>query len=174
MKETGETVRSINSYGDVDKALLVIGKVSVAIQEAEGKLNAAMQKLREKYDSETREIVSEKEQLEHGIEQFCIANKQDFEQGRTKELTHGYIGFRVTPPSVGLLNRKYNWKTVMELLRKMKWGINFIRVKEEPDKEAILTAVAEKSLDDAKLASVGIKVDQSDKFNYDIKWESIS
>lgn len=173
MKETGIVQRNINTFEEADQALLELGRIEASLQEAEAALNEQIQSLRDKYEQKTRDIASEKESIENALESFGIHNKNEFEDVRTRELIHGSIGFKMSPPKVGLLNRKYKWETVLELLRRVRWGSAFIRSKEEPDKEAILTAVADKSIDDTKLASVGLKIDQEDKFQYNIKWDTI-
>ena len=70
------------------------------------------------------------------------------------------------------LNRKYNVKTSIELIKKIFSGA-YIRIKEEIDTERILTDLAQEKLNDEKLASVGLKVDQDEKFVIEIDWETL-
>ncbi len=165
--------KPIETYEDADGALLKIGQLEAEILKEEAELNDKIQTIREIYEIKTYVARTMKAGLEAELMSFCSDNKKDFEKPRTKDLMHGTIGFRNTPPKVELLNRKYKWDTVVELLKKMRWGKEFVRVKDEVNKEAILEAVAAKKMDDTKLASIGIKVDQTDEWTYAIKWEEI-
>ncbi|WP_346286878.1 host-nuclease inhibitor Gam family protein [Zoogloea sp.] len=165
--------KPVRSYEDADRTLLEIADCETQLQKAEAEMNEQIQKVREEYEQTTHVVRAIKASLEKEMERFCILNKADFEKTRSKELVHGTLGFRNTPPKVALLNRKYKWDTVLELLAKVRFGKEFIRTKEEINKEAVLAAYAGKEIDDQKLASVGIKVDQSEEFFLKIKWEEI-
>lgn len=163
----------IETYEQADRALLQIGQYESEIQKEEAALNEKIQELREAYETKTYVTRTMKAGLETNLQSFCVDNKKDFEKPRVNDLMHGSMGFRNSPPKVGLLNRKYNWETALELLKKMKWGKDLIRIKDEINKEAILEAIAAKTMNDVKLASVGIKVDQGEEWTYSIKWEEI-
>jgi phage host-nuclease inhibitor protein Gam len=165
---------TLRNWQDADRALLELGRHEALIQQAEAEMNERIQRLRDEYDQKTATSRKAKLALEKDLELFCIANKTEFQKARTKELSHGTLGFRTTPPRVALLNRKYNWETVVQLLKKMVWGRDYIRTLEEVDKERILSDVAAEEIDDKSLAAVGLKVDQSEKFIYDIKWDTIT
>lgn len=165
--------KPIRSYDDMDQTLLLIADCETQLQKAEAEMNEQIQKIRDEYEINTHSVRAIKASLESEMEKFCIVNKVDFEKSRSRELVHGTIGFRNTPPKVALLNRKYKWDTVLELLAKVRFGKDFIRTKEEINKEQVLASYAAKEIDDQKLASVGMKVDQSEEFFSKIKWEEI-
>jgi len=164
---------TLKTFEEVDQALLNLGKQEVFLQREEARLNQEIQKLREASEKMTEEARKEKLALETDIELFCDEHRDEFEKPRTRELMHGTVGFRTTPPKVALLNRQHNWATVLELLKRMKWGARYLREIFEVDKERILADVAMKEISDAKLAAAGMKIAQSDDFIYEIKWESI-
>ncbi len=166
----------LTSIEAVDLALLELGKLATELSTAEATMNDAIQKLREEFNTKYQEKIDQRDIYLENIELFCNENKTLFESPRKKELTHGTIGFQTNPPAVGLLSKKYNWKTVLELMRKFRTMKKFIRTKEEVDKEAILIEALKKKtkLTDEKLAAVGLKTDQGETFICDIKWESIS
>lgn len=166
-------ITTLKSFDSVDAALLKLGQRKAFIQQAEGKMNEEIQTIRDRFEKETNQAQQEVLALEEDLEVFCIQNKEEFETRRTKEMVHGRVGFRTAPPSVRLLNRKYNWETVLELLKKVRFGRLFLRTVEQVDKEKILAAHAAKEVDDQKLAAVGIKIDQPEDFVYEIKWDEI-
>jgi phage host-nuclease inhibitor protein Gam len=163
----------IRSFNDADQTLLKIADCEQQLQKQEAEMNEQIQKVRDEYESNTYLVRTTKSLLEKELEKFCINNKTEFVTLKSKELVHGILGFRTSPPKVALLNRKYKWDTVLELLKKVRFGKDFIRSKEEVDKEQILASYAAKEIDDSKLAAVGIKIDQDEKFFSDIKWEEI-
>lgn len=163
----------IRSYEDADQTLLKIADCETQLQRAEAEMNEQIQKIRDEYEINTHGVRAIKASHEKELERFCILNKVDFEKSRSRELVHGKVGFRNTPPKVALLNRKYKWDTVLELLAKVRFGKDFIRTKDEINKEQVLAAYAAKEIDDQKLASVGMKVDQTEEFFSVIKWEEI-
>jgi phage host-nuclease inhibitor protein Gam len=163
----------IRSFGDADQTLLKIADCEQQLQRQEAEMNEQIQKIRDEYEINTYLARTTKGLLEKELEKFCINNKAEFAALRSKELVHGTVGFRTTPPKVALLNRKYKWDTVLELLKKVRFGKEYIRAREEVDKDSILASYAAKEIDDAKLAAVGIKIDQEEKFYADIKWDEI-
>lgn len=165
--------KPIRSYEDADQTLLEIADCETQLQKQEAEMNEQIQKIRDEYEKNTHVVRAVKVSLEKELEKFCIHNKSDFEKSRSRELVHGLIGFRNSPPKVALLNRKYKWETVLELLGRVRFGKDFIRKKEEINKEAVLAAYNSKEIDDQKLASVGMKVDQTEEFFAKINWEEI-
>ncbi len=163
----------INSFEEADLKLLELGKHESFIAKKEAEMNAKIQKIKEKFDQETEHARAAKLAIEKDLQTFCLLNKKEFADKRSRKLMHGVIGFRTGTPKVLLLNRKYNWKTVLELLKKVFPG-KYVRTKEEPNKDAILADVAQQKLDDQQLAAVGLKVDQDEKFFVEIDWENLN
>lgn len=166
-------VKPLETFDDANQALLQLGRIESLLQDKEAELNEKIQRLRDEFDLMTARTVQSKEMLSAQLEKFALANKNEFEKERSRTLLHGTIGLRWTPPKVGLLNPKYNWDSALELLRKFKWGKDFIRTKDEVDKEALLSAISQKEIDDSKLAAVGLKIDSKENFFYEINWESL-
>lgn len=164
---------TLTSFEGVDAALLELGKQAAFLQKEEAKLNEKIQMTRQLSDDATAEARQRKLALEADIELFCNEHKDEFDKPRTRDLVHGSVGFRSTPPKVALLNRKYNWETVLESLRRVKFGARYVRQVFEVDKERILADVAAKEITDTKLAAVGVKIQQTDEFIYDIKWDTL-
>jgi phage host-nuclease inhibitor protein Gam len=162
----------IASFEDVNKSLFHVAKCESLIAEKEAKMNAKIQKIKEAYDDETQDARLQKEVLEKDITAFCMLHKQEFEKKKSKDLLFGTVGFRTTTPKIHQLNRKYNVQATMELIKKLFKG-QYIRTKEEVDKEKLLADYAQEKLDDNKMAAIGLKIDQEERFMIEIKWENI-
>jgi len=165
-------VQILSDYNAVDKHLFEIGCNESFIAKKEAQMNEQMQKLKERFNEETQDARAKVKVLSEEVETFCLLHKADFDKKRTRNLTHGVIGFRTATPKVALLNRKYNWNTVLELVKKVFDG-KYVRRKEEVNKDELLSDVSQKVLSDEQLAAIGMKVDQDEKFMYEIDWEKI-
>lgn len=166
-------IPTIRSFEDADQVLLKVAGCEQELQAAEARMNESIQDIRDAFERNTSVTRAMKKQLEDELERFCIAHKDEFQKTRSRELVHGVVGFRSAPPKVSLLNRKYKWETVLELLKKFRWAVEFVRTKEEVNKEQILASYAAKEIDDQKLAAVGVKIDQEEKFYSEVKWDEI-
>jgi phage host-nuclease inhibitor protein Gam len=161
-----------NKYPEVENRLREYAKTEAFIARKEAEMNQKIQKIKEKYDEETKEARTTKKNLFEELKTFALLKPKLFDKKRSLGLVYGKIGFRTGTPKVMLLNRKYNWKTVIELLEKI-FGMKYLRVKTEPNKDAILSDAAQKQLSDSELAAVGLKIDQNEKFFIDVDWDKI-
>ncbi len=164
-------MKQIVTFDDANQTLLELGKIEATLQDKEAELNGKIQELRDKFDLATAEHVQIKEMLSAQLEKFALNNKNEFEKERSRELLHGEIGFRFSPPKISVLNRKYNFGGALEILERLKWGKDYVRTKKEIDKEALLAAYSAKEIDDTKLANAGLRVESNEKFFYNIFWE---
>ena len=172
-KESLIEIPTIRSFEECDGTILKIADCEQELAKAEAEMNEKIQVVRDEYERKTNVTRAMRDGLKSEVERFCIVNKDAFEKSRSKNFIHGIVGFRSTPPKTALLNRKYKWETVLELLKKLNL-VKYVRTKEEIDKDAILASYASKEIDDQKLAAVGLKIDQDEKFFIDIKWEEIA
>lgn len=162
----------LQSFDDVNRSLAELAEHEAFITKKTAVLNELINNAKTLFEEETKDAFAAKLLIEKEIERFCLVNKNEFEKSRSKKLLFGEVGFRNNPAKVLQLNRKYSVATSVELLKKM-FKKKFIRVKEEINKELILTEYAAKKLNDNKLAAVGLKVDQDETFSYKIFWEAL-
>ena len=160
------------SFNDIDKLLVEIGKHKVVVTKKEADMNAGIQKIKEKYDTETLEARTRIEELEAKIEALSTSIKTEFDSKRTKPLTHGKVGFRTGTPKVLQLNKKYKVATSIELAKQL-FKKRFVRSKDELNKEAIIAEHNQKKITDEQVAAMGLRIDQDEKFFYEIDWEKL-
>jgi phage host-nuclease inhibitor protein Gam len=100
------------------------------------------------------------------LEAWALANPEEFGKAKSIEFLAGRIGFRTGTPKLTLLSRAWSWDKVLAAIQ--KFGFQFVRTKEEVDKEAILAfaaAEADKArLDSKVLAPIGVKITQGESF----------
>lgn len=122
--------------------------------------------LKKAYEFELAKLDAQIKQGTDDLEAWAIANPAEFGKAKSIEFLAGRIGFRTGTPKLALLNRQWTWDKVLAAIQ--KFGFQFIRTKEEVDKEAILafaSAEADKPrLDTKVLGPIGVKVTQGESF----------
>lgn len=111
-----------------------------------------------KKDAETRATrhAARAKELETGIEIYCTARRAELtENGKRQsfETGAGRIEWRKRPPSVQVA--KGMLADAIAFLKKKRWN-DYLRVKTDLDKEAILSAVATKGFDPTKIPGISV------------------
>ncbi|MCL2297780.1 MAG: host-nuclease inhibitor Gam family protein [Proteobacteria bacterium] len=155
------TETQFKSYDDVDNALKEIGGIQRELAMIEAEQNAAIDDIKAGAKEQAAPLAERIKALETAMKEFCDSNRADFLKVKTKELTFGSVGYR--------LSTKVVIKKVADCVQAMKdldlW--QFIRIKEEPDKEAL------KDLDDETMATIGAALKVENIFGYVLKQEEI-
>ncbi len=116
-----------------------IGDLQRQISRAEHDLNDAIAALQEEFGAKVepwRDLVEAKTR---GLEMFCATNRERLTRGgkvKFFRFSTGEISWRNRPAKVSL--RKLD--QVISEIKRLKLGHQFLRVKEEVDKEAMLAA----------------------------------
>ncbi len=167
----------VDSWDGVDSSLSEIAVLSSKIASQDAKYNEEEQKRRAKVTSEQQPMKERIEELALGVKNFCENNRADFGKAKSKELKHGIVSFRLSPPAVKAL-KGFTLASALELVkRSAKWCGVFIRTKEELNKEEILNSVAiagnigenDRAITDSELKTLGLQVVQDETFGYDCK-----
>ena len=93
---------------------------------------------------------------------WAESHPDEFPKGRKSiDFLSGTLGFRTGTPKLTLLNRAWNWEKVLTTLKSLRMFTNFVRTKQEVDKDAI---IANKNLQPQDLAGFGVKLVQEESF----------
>lgn len=152
---------ALQSWEDVDTCLKEIGRIDRELSLLEAGQNERIDAVKSETKKAAQPYQDKKAGLELAIKEFCEANRGEFVRTKTRVLTFGSVGFRLT---TRILIRR-----VSETLQALK-DLQFtscIRVKEEPDKEAM------KALSDEALAEVGAARRTENVFGYEVNQERI-
>lgn len=151
----------LNSYDEVDAALQAIGGLNRELSMIEADANERIDEIKAAAKEQSQPLLDVRKNHEGAIQQFCEAHKADFAKEKTREMMFGSVGFRLSTKIV-IKNVAQTLKTLrdMELFQ-------FLRVKEEADKEAM------RDLDDETLAEIGASRKIDDVFGYTLKEESL-
>lgn len=150
-----------DSFDDVDAALREIGELDREIGLLEAAHNEEIDRIKQQTKDLAAPLHDKKASLELAIKEYCESNRIEFAKVKTKQLTFGEVGFR--------LSTKIMIKRVAETLQALKdLNLNHcIRTKEEPDKETM------KALPDETLAEVGAARKMENIFGYTLNVERI-
>ncbi len=153
---------SFESWDEVDTALKQIGEIDRELSMIEAAQNEQIDQVKTQAKSTMAPLADRKAGLELAIRDYAEANRAEFASVKTKILTFGSVGFR--------LSTKVLVKRVGDTLQSLKdLGLSAcIRVKEEIDKEAM------KNLDKETLANVGAALKSENVFGYEINLEKLA
>jgi len=124
------------SLEEASQFLLKIAEEQRIVEKIQSELNAQVDKLKAEAMESMREHQERITALADGIYIYAEGHREELtEEGKRKTIRvpTGIFGWRITPPAVSLKNVKL----VLENLKKLNLE-RFIKVKEEPDKEAML------------------------------------
>jgi len=94
------------------------------------------------------------------LQHYAETNPEQFKDRKSLELTHGIIGFRTGTPKLKLA-KGFKWENVLANLKNLL--PEFVRIKEEVDKDSLLSNATEPTVN-AKFHKVGVYVDQDETF----------
>lgn len=148
MSKIKKTTQASVTLEQAEQAAQQFAKASNKLSTIEAAMNEAIEKVRSKYQEEILELKNQQEEVLPTLEAYAIATKDTWD-GRSMDLTHARIGFRIGTPKVDKL-KGFTWDAVLALVKANKaLARDFVRVKEELDKKAILDAdpVTKKALE---------------------------
>ena len=163
-------IKPKNSIKTHDQAVSAMGKLNqIDTQLAQWDLDEAndIAMVRETHVNTQRKggrpgMEAEKALLVKELELWAEGASSGWER-KTLETSFGRMGFRVTTPAVTIVKRVVkNFKDAVELV--MLYLPDFVRQSYEIDKEKILAAEREGTLEMDKLARCGLTIDQRDEF----------
>ncbi len=94
---------------------------------------------------------------------WAESNPAAFGRRRSIDFGHGVAGFRTGPPRLRPLAKR-PWDRVLDSLRRLRWGANYIRVKEEINKEQIIADFGAGDLAEGDLRRAGAQVVREEIF----------
>jgi len=155
-------VGAIKNLEDADRVLQELCALETEIERIDADGDGRIAKIKEEMAKTGKPLRERTKELTASLKAFADYHKGDlFKDRKSLELAFGVIGYRKTPPSISTS------KTTTGLLKKM--GLTqYVRVREEPDKESML------SLDDETLAQVDAVRKSKDEFFIQPKREQVN
>lgn len=155
------TGTTLESWDEVDRCLAEIGRIDREIGLIEAGQQESIDQIKAASKLAAEPLQNKKLGLEMAIKDYAESNRAEFLKAKTRELTFGSVGFRL---STSVVIRR-----VAETVQALKdiERTDCLIVKETPNKEAM------RALPLATLLSVGATLKQEDAFGYEIKRDAI-
>lgn len=162
---------ALNSWDEVNEVLRQIAEKQSYVDQVVARYNEAEAKRRKALDEAVNPIKNEIANLENEIRLFCEENKDEFEKRKSREMANGVVGFRLGTPKAKSL-KGFTWKAVLEIIKRTPFKKQYIRIKEDVNKEQIIQDFTTKKVDAETLRSLGVEVVQDETFWYEVKTAS--
>lgn len=156
LKQDAATFPVPQHRDQVIEAIAQIGRRQRERMRLETLMNDDLAKVREAWEKQAAPHLEAIRELQRGVQIWCEANRDLLTQGGKVKYAHlasGEVKWRLTPPKVVIRAAE----NVLEYLKKASLH-HLIRVKEEPNKEAILAEP------ESVMGIKGINISQREEF----------
>ncbi len=153
---------------DYQENLAAYAKSEAEIRKINAEIDLKVSQIREKYQDRLNSLDTIKTESFDVVMQYAEENPQLFEKKRSIDTAFGVLGYRLGTPKLST-RKGFTWSASLELL-KAKFS-QFVKTKEDVNKEAIL---ADKTLSDNDLKTVGLEIVQTDSFYIELKSEEVN
>ena len=153
---------ALESWDEVDRCLAEIGRIDRELGLLEAAQQESIDHLKASTKAAAEPLQNKKLGLEMAIKEYAEANRAELIKTKTRELTFGTVGFRLSTSVV--------IKRIADTVQALK-DLNLrdcLIVKETPNKDAMRALPLE------TLHAVGASLKQEDAFGYEIKREALA
>jgi len=158
MAELPTEVRVIDSWEDLDRALLAMRVADARIAQEGARYDQVIQAAQEKKSKALSPIQARKERMEVAIKEFAVNHRGDLKGKKSIDLVHGRVGWR--KGHLQLIPSDSEANTIR--LLKIRGHVECVVMKEELDKAAL------KNLPVHERGLCGIKEKQEERFYFDL------
>jgi len=156
MARTSLKEPQLQSWEAVDQTLAQLADLQRDIELEQAVCNEQVGQIKENSKKKLEPLLERMKGHELKLKEFCSHRKSEFTHVKTKKLTHGSVGYRLST-KVMIPDPNFTCRILKELAL-----VHCIRTKTEPDKEAI------KQLTPEQIADIGVSVKTSNSFGYEI------
>lgn len=139
-------------------------ELEVQLRALTAEQDAELQAVRDRYETQLQGLCNRRDALISACGLYASMHQEEvLKPGlRSGETALASYGFNLGNPTLVLLSRKHTWKTVCAAIRSKgaEWVGKYLTVPEpRPNKDALKAG-----LDDAALAEIGCRVEQTDAY----------
>lgn len=151
---------AFRTYAEFTDAVDEVARKQVDLTKLKARRDSRIQNVEAEFKDDIERIEGEISELVVLAEKYAVVHRAEIFSGETKTgaSASANFGFRLGNPTLKALNRRWSQEETMKELRRLGM-VDFIRVKEELDKNGLKAR-----LSDEQLASVGLRVCQSEAF----------
>jgi phage host-nuclease inhibitor protein Gam len=153
---------AIRDWAGADEALAEIRQEEQFVAAREADKAGELQGIQAHYDGVIQPALQRRDALAKALEEFVGFRRGELGPGKSRDLNHGRVGFRLGQPALKTLAR-WTWAKVLECLIHQR-ARTYIRVRHEVDREALIRS----GLDNEALKGFGVRVAQEERFYYEL------
>lgn len=134
------------------------------------KMDDEIQSARDRHESGLAAIADDLKQKTAIVQAWAESNPAEFGKRKSIEFGSGIIGFRTGTPKLKLL-LKWKWDMVLQALKAAAWGREYVRTKEEIDKESLIRdaqhpdpLITDRLITEPDLRRIGVQIVQDETF----------
>lgn len=162
---------SLTSWELADAALGHIREHTAIADKLEAEKELLIKEVKDKYDGRIKERRASAATCAKALAEFAEVHRTEFGAIKSRQLSNGVIGFRQGTGTLETL-KKMTWAKVLLTIKASRaWAAKYLRVKEEVNRAAILDALRGGTLKPADAQKMGVYMDQSEAFFYEINAE---
>ena len=174
------TIKSPACWGEVDAALAELGRLAEQLEGVQQRQADSLKRMEAENADERRGLERRQRELVESLERFCrqqrpALDRVDGHGRRSRRLLFGRVGYR---GSQAVVIR--DEAAALEALAAWRAGRQFLRVKTELDRESLRQFLLEAAGRNGnggrmrrRLGRAGIRVEQREKWFYEIDWEAV-
>jgi phage host-nuclease inhibitor protein Gam len=126
------------SRAEAEAVLRRIAEVKLEETALKAEMDEQLTRTRKQYEARLAKLQDQLLRMLESLRAWAEAHPEEFGGRRSLEMLHGTLGWRLTPPALRPV-RGFTWGAVFSRLKELgKW--EYIRTKEEPNREALLAA----------------------------------
>lgn len=157
------------SIDEAATLMSTFAKANTKLDKLNADIDLKCHQIRDKHKDEIEALKLEKDEAFERLQYFASIHPEMFEKKKSIDFAHGTLGFRTGTPKLGTL-KGFTWASVLILVKKIM--PDFVRLKEEVDKESILAQRNDEHMA-ACMADCGIEVVQDETFYVESKTEVV-
>lgn len=159
---------AIESREEMERAVGRICELTIRRDELTTRMDEELMRVREGYEAQLADLEPQIATELAAAECWAEENPEQFGGKKSIQMLHGVVGYRTGTPKLKTL-RGLTWDAAVRAVRSVH--PDYVRVKEEVDKERIL---AERDILGGDLAKMGVRVVQDETFFVEPEREAVA
>lgn len=160
----------VKSRAEMETLVGEIAELTLTRNKQQTELDEAITALRTKYEESLGEVNKALDEKTEVARAWAEGNPSEFRGLKSLEMVHGVVGWRTGNPTLKTLTG-WTWDRVLEKMKALSWGTNYVRVKEEVNKQALVGD--REMIQPAAMREIGVRVVQEEVFFVEPRIEAL-
>lgn len=154
---------AVITRAEAERLVTEITELTIKRNQYTSYLDEEINILREQYFTLIDGLEKEIDARTNQVRDWALGNPEEFGKKKSIAFLSGVIGFRTGMPKVKTLPG-WTFARVIEKLASLPWGAAFLRIKQDLDKDALIAAQSQQTIQPSELREIGVRIDQEEAF----------